>query len=82
MGKTLPSISLGDIDLIDGTQAGESDFIQVSVEFLSAADAAYGNGVLQLSPATTRHTRRWRRGDQRSRRQHAGLPGQADVQAR
>ena len=56
MGKTLPSISLGDIDLIDGTQAGESDFIQVSVEFLSAADAAYGNGVLQFesgyNPAT------------------------------
>lgn len=44
----LPSFTLGDNDLADGVQAGESDFVQVSVEFLDGANAPYTNGVLQF----------------------------------
>lgn len=54
--KDLPTFTLGDKDLIDDVQTGETDFVQVSVEFLDGTDAPYTYGVLQFEsgydPAT------------------------------
>lgn len=50
--KTLPSITLADIDLADGVQAGETNFVQVKVEFLDNTNAAYTNGVLHFTATT------------------------------
>ena len=47
--KTLPAITLGDKDIADGIQAGESDFVQITVQFLeSDGTTPYTNGVLQF----------------------------------
>jgi len=46
--QNLPTFTLGDKDLVDGVQAGETDFVQVSVGFLDGNDALYTNGVLQF----------------------------------
>lgn len=51
-GKTLPGITLGDIDLADGVQTGETDFVQVTVEFLNAANNPYTNGQLHFTATT------------------------------
>ncbi len=50
--KTLPSITLADIDLADGVQTGETNFVQVKVEFLDSSNAAYANGVLHFTATT------------------------------
>ena len=47
--KAFPSIKLTDTDLSDGVQAGEFDFVQVTVEFLEAGNNAYTNGVLEYT---------------------------------
>jgi VCBS repeat-containing protein len=47
-GVALPSITLADVDLGDGVQAGESDFVQVTVAFLDGA-SPYADGVLAFS---------------------------------
>lgn len=47
--KTLPAITLGDKDIADGIQAGETDFVQITVQFLESDGATpYTNGVLQF----------------------------------
>ncbi len=47
--KILPAITLGDKDIADGIQAGETDFVQITVQFLeSDGTTPYTNGVLQF----------------------------------
>ena len=50
--KTLPTITLGDSDLADGVQTGETNFVQVTVEFLDGSNAAYTNGILHFTTTT------------------------------
>lgn len=46
--QPLPGIVLGDLDLADGTQTGETDFVQVTVEFLDGGNH-YANGILHYT---------------------------------
>jgi hypothetical protein len=46
----LPAITLADLDVAGGIGAGEQDFVQVTAEFLTAADAPFA-GVLSFSGA-------------------------------
>ena len=46
---SLPTFTLGDKDIADGIQVGESDFAQITVQFLAAdGSTPYANGVLQF----------------------------------
>ncbi|KAB2969637.1 cadherin-like domain-containing protein, partial [Zoogloea sp.] len=47
----LPAITLADLDVAGGIGAGEQDFVQVTAEFLTAADAPFAAGVLSFSGA-------------------------------
>lgn len=49
--KTLPTITLGDPDLVD-VLGGETNFVQVTVEFLDSSNAAYTNGILHFTATT------------------------------
>ena len=47
----LPAITLADLDIAGGIGAGEQDFIQITAEFLDAANAPFAAGVLSFSGA-------------------------------
>ncbi|MBN8558741.1 MAG: hypothetical protein J0L74_13895 [Burkholderiales bacterium] len=47
----LPAITLADLDIAGGIGAGEQDFVQITAEFLDAADAPFAAGVLSFSGA-------------------------------
>ncbi|MCK6394415.1 cadherin-like domain-containing protein [Zoogloea sp.] len=47
----LPAITLADLDVAGGIGAGEQDFVQVTAEFLTAADAPFAAGVLSFNGA-------------------------------
>ncbi|MCA0186229.1 MAG: tandem-95 repeat protein [Proteobacteria bacterium] len=47
----LPAITLADLDVAGGIGAGELDFVQVTAEFLTAADAPFPAGIFSFSGA-------------------------------
>lgn len=51
-GVALPAVTLADFDLADGVSSGETDFVQVTVQFLDSTNVLYTNGRLDFGGAT------------------------------